>query len=114
MAVYEVNNLTIKKGTTFNETFTISNEDGTPLDINNSYSAVAKIRKYPSDPTSYSFDVIIDEITSSINISMNEETTAQLPTGRCYFDILISYGYVDTTTKAVVQGTIIVQETASL
>lgn len=114
MAVYENNSLTIKKGTTFSETFSVFNEDGTPLDINNSYSAVAKIRKYPSSPIVYSFDVVIDEITSSINISMDEETTAQLPTGRCFFDILMTYGYVDTTTKSIVQGTIIVQETASL
>jgi hypothetical protein len=37
MAVYEVNSLTIEKGTDFDAVFTIYNEDGSPLGINSSF-----------------------------------------------------------------------------
>jgi hypothetical protein len=45
---------------------------------------------------------------------MASTMTAQLPSGRCYFDIVLTYGFADTTTKKFVKGTIIVGETASL
>jgi hypothetical protein len=111
MAVYEINNLTIQKGTDFDETFNVFNEDGTPLNANGNFSAVSKIKKYPSSPTAYSFNTAIDILNSAINISMTESMTAELPTGRCYFDVLLIYG---STTKKIITGTIIVQETTSL
>jgi hypothetical protein len=50
---------------------------------------------------------------SSIKIEMPRETTALLPTGRNYFDILLKYEIDDRVTK-VVAGTIIVEETSAL
>ena len=40
MAVYEINSLTIQKGTDFDETFSIYNEDVSPLGINSSFVGV--------------------------------------------------------------------------
>jgi hypothetical protein len=114
MAVYEINSLKIEKGTDFDETFKIYNEDGSPLDINSSFTGVAKIRKHPTSPTSYPLDLLLDEDTNDVNVSMAATMTTNLPSGRCYFDIILTYGYADTTTKKFVKGTIIVEDTASL
>jgi hypothetical protein len=114
MAVYEINSLTIQKGASFDETFTIYNEDGSPLGINSSFVGVSKLRKYPNSEKEYPFDVYLDEINSSVSISMASTITSLLPSGRCYFDILLTYGYSDATTKKFITGTIIVEDTASL
>lgn len=114
MAVYEINNLTIQKGADFEETFIIYNEDGSPLGINTSFVGVSKLKKHASSALEYPFEVYLDDINSSVTISMASTMTSALPSGRCVFDILLTYGYADTTTKKFVQGTIIVEDTASL
>jgi hypothetical protein len=114
MAVYEINSLTIQKGTDFEETFNIFNEDGTPLGINTSFIGTAKLAKYPSSPTKYPFNVYLSEENSTITLSMASTMTSQLPSGRCHFDVLLSYGFAETTTKEFIKGTIIVQDTTSL
>lgn len=114
MAVYEINSLKIEKGTDFDETFKIYNDDGSPLDINSSFTGVAKIRKYPASPVSYPLDLFLDENTNEVNISMGATMTTAVPSGRCYFDIILTYGFADTTTKKFVKGTIMVEDTASL
>jgi hypothetical protein len=111
MAVTSIN-LTIEKGTDFEATFIISAEDGSSLNFN-SHSATAKIRKYPSSPISFNFNVSLNTAESSIKISMPRETTELLSTGRNYFDILIKYEIENRVTK-VVSGTIIVEETTTL
>ena len=115
MAVAEINHLIIEKGTDFDETFEIYNEDGSALDINASFSGSAKLRKYPSSPVSYPFNLILDEEGNKVNISMASTITSQLPfSGRCYFDVILTYGYSNPTTKKYVKGTIIVNDSASL
>jgi hypothetical protein len=111
MAVTSIN-LTIEKGTDFEAIFIISAEDGSPLNFN-SHTATAKIRKYPSSPISFDFDVSLNISESSIKITMPREKTALLPNGRNYFDILLN-NQVDNKVTKVVSGTIIVEETAAL
>ena len=105
-------NLTIEKGTDFEATFIISAEDGSSLNFTG-HSATAKIRKYPSSPISFEFNVSLNISESSIKITMPRETTALLTIGRNYFDILLKYEIDDRVTK-VVAGTIIVEETSAL
>lgn len=113
MAVYEINNLTIQKGTDFEETFILFNEDGTPLGINSSFSGVSKIAKHPNAVTKYPFNVILNEGESSVTISMASTMTSQLPSGRCHFDVILSYGFSEVQTREFIKGTIIVQDTTS-
>lgn len=113
MAVYEINNLTIQKGTNFEETFTIFNEDGTPLGINSSFVATSKIARHPSSATKYPFEVYLNESESSVTISMASTMTAQLPSGRCSFDVFLTYGFSEPITKEFIKGTIVVYDTIS-
>ena len=114
MAVYEINSLTIEKGAAFDETFIILNEDGSALGINSSFSGVAKIGKHPNSTTKYPLDVNFYPDTNEVNISMAATMTSLLPSGRCCFDLLLTYGYTETTTKKFIKGTIIVGDTTSL
>ena len=115
MAVYEINSLTIQKGTDFDASFTIFNDDNSPLGINSSFVGTAKLRKYPGAVKEYPFDVELDEQESSVIISMANTVTSTLPSGRCYFDVLLTYGFAEsTTTKKFITGSIIVQDTSSL
>ena len=115
MAVAEINHLSIDKGTDFDESFKIYNEDGSVLDVNSSFRGSAKIRKYPTSPIAYPFNLFLDDENNEVNISMASTMTAQLPfSGRCYFDIFLTYGYTNPTTKKYVKGTIIVNDSASL
>lgn len=114
MAVYEINSLTIDKGTDFDATFILLNDDGSPIGINSSFTGVSKLRKYPSSTNQFPFDVYLDDATSEVTISMASTMTSQLPSGRCYFDIVLTYGFTEQTTKKYVKGSIIVQDTASL
>lgn len=115
MAVYEINSFTIEKGTDFDETLKIYNQDGSDLGINDSFTGVAKLRKYPTSPVGYPFQVSLYADTNDVNISMGATMTSQLPiSGRCYFDLILTYGYIETITKKFIKGTIIVSDTASL
>jgi len=114
MSVYEVNNLKIQKGTDFDATFTILNNDGSPIGINSSFVGVSKLRKYPTSTSEYPFVVEFDTVNSAVIISMASTTTTTLPTGRCYFDVVISSGFASTITKKYITGTIIVEDTTSL
>jgi hypothetical protein len=113
MAVYEINNFTIEKGTDFNETFVVINEDGSVLDLNSSFTGTAKICKsYTSQK--YPLIVNIYQDTNEVNISMGSTMTSQLPSGRCYFDVILTYGFAERYSKKFVKGSIIVGDTASL
>lgn len=104
-------NITIEKGTYFENTFTISNSDGTPLNLSG-YSAIAKIKKYPSSPISQSFSVSITASTGKIQVSMADTTTANLSEGRNYYDIVITSG---TGIKSrVIEGTALVTPSVSV
>jgi hypothetical protein len=114
MAVYEINSLTIQKGTDFDASFNIFNEDGSPLGINSSFIGSSKLRKYPGAVKEYPFQVDLNEEESSVLISMASTITSTLPSGRCYFDVLLTSGYAEPTTKKYITGSIIVQDTSSL
>jgi hypothetical protein len=88
MAVPAVN-ITIQKGTDFQNVYTISNPDGSPLDLTG-YSGVAKIKKFPESTTSSSFTVGIVSTAGQVVLSMASTVTSQLGSGRHYYDILLT------------------------
>jgi len=111
MAAVSAVNLVIQKGTYFEETFTLTAEDGGRLNLTNT-SAASKLRKHPTAGIAYTFSTSLTVADSTVKISMTSNVTSTLPKGRCYYDILIiSPG---GTISKVVEGNVIVEETASL
>lgn len=111
MAAVSTVNLTIHKGTYFEETFFLTAEDGLGLNLNGA-SVIARIKKHPSTTQYYPFSTTLTIGDSSVKISMASTITAALQSGRNTYDILItsSAGII----SKVVEGNIIVQETVSV
>ena len=105
-------NLRIEKGTNFESTFTVTNSDGSVYSLSN-YTATSKIRKHPTSPTSKSFSTTITAATGEIKITMNSTDTAELSSGRNYFDVLITKTSDGSVTK-VIEGTALVIDTVSV
>ncbi len=109
-AVSEVN-LTIHKGTYFEETFSLSAEDGDVLNLTNS-TATAKMKRHSTAGIAYTFSTVVTVADSTVKIFMMPQVTATLPTGRCVYDLLVtsSSGIV----SKVVEGNVFVEETVSV
>jgi hypothetical protein len=111
MAVTSIN-LTIEKGTDFEEEFNLSEDDGSPLNLTG-YTAAAKIRKYPTSPKYTPFIItFIDRPAGRIKLSLNNSQTLQLSSGRNYYDLILIDG--NEKIKKVAEGNIIVNETATV
>jgi hypothetical protein len=111
MAAVSVVNIVIQKGTDFEETFSLLAEDGIGLNLTN-FTATAKLKKHPSSTTSYNFTTNTVIADSTIKISMTDDVTSTLPSGRCYYDLVItSSGGV---VSKVIQGTALVEESVSV
>jgi hypothetical protein len=111
MAAVSVVNLVIQKGTDFSETFSLSAEDGLNLNLTG-FTATAKLKKHPSSTTSYNFTTAITIADSTIQISMTDDVTATLPSGRCYYDLVITSS--GNVVSKVIQGTALVEESVSV
>ena len=121
MAVSEITNLSIEKGTNFDAKFKILKSDSSNYSFSSNYSGKAKIRKYPSSPNFQEFKVDIIGSTGEVIISMGKTVTELLTSGRNYFDVLITGPTqnpngigITYSTKKILEGTIIVSDTASL
>jgi len=111
MAAVSAVNLVIQKGTYFEETFTLSADDESGLNLTNQ-TATAKLRKHPTAGVAYTFSTTLTVADSSVKISMQPAVTATLPSGRCVYDLLLTSS-VGIISK-VLEGSVIVQETVSL
>jgi hypothetical protein len=111
MASVSAVNLTIHKGTYFEETFSLTAEDGLGLNLIGSI-ATAKLKKHPTAGIAYTFSTTTTVGDSTIKISMPSTVTSKLPSGRCYYDVIVtsSGGII----SKVVQGNVIVEETATV
>jgi hypothetical protein len=103
-------NLTIDKGTTFEESFFFTNDDGTPLIVTNEL-ITAKLKKHPSSKTSFPFTVNFVEEEDAIVISMASTITSSLPSGRCVYDIIFNNN--NGKIKKLVEGNVIVKDSVS-
>jgi len=102
--------LAIERGTDFESKFIIKNSDGSLFALEG-YTAIAKIRKHPTSQLYTSFVTAITTATSEIKIQMDARTTAQLISGRNFYDVVIN---LDTTYIKVYSGSVIVTDTISL
>ena len=111
MAAVSSVNLVIQKGTYFEETFSLTAEDGLGLNLTNA-TATSKLRKHPTAGIAYTFSTVTTVADSTVKILMASDKTAELPNGRCYYDVLItsSAGII----SKVLEGNVMVEETASL
>lgn len=111
MAVAAVN-IVIEQGIDYQDVFTVNNPDGSPLDLTG-YTGVAKIRKFPESATSTPFTVGIVSDAGQVVLSLANTVTANLKSGRYYYDIIIASSVTNKKTK-VVDGMVLVNATESM
>jgi hypothetical protein len=110
MAAVHAVNLTIHKGTYFEETFQLFSEDNANLSLSNKIAS-AKLKKHPTASTSYPFQATHSLGTNTVKISMASTITATLPDGRCCYDVILTTngGFI----SKVVEGNVMVESTIS-
>lgn len=111
MAVSSVN-LTIDKGTDFEATFNIFEQDSSLVTFP-FYTGSCKIRKYPSSPTYHEATVGINTTNGEVKVSMAKTTTSLLSPGRNYYDVILTSITTNYSFK-LVEGSIIVYESVSV
>jgi hypothetical protein len=111
MAVPSVN-IVVEQGTDYEEVFTITNPDGTPLDLSG-HNGVAKIRKFPESTSFVGFGVSFVPNAGQVVVSLANTVTANLKSGRYYYDVVITSTSTNKKTK-VVDGMVLVNATESI
>ena len=111
MAVAEVTNVVIEKGTHFEATFNLFDPDSSPSALAGLTTTYASIRKYPEDPNGQEFSKSITSGTGTIVLSLTADQTANLKAGRNYFDVVLT---VFGKKMKVIKGTAIVEESVSV
>lgn len=111
MAVAEITNLVIEKGTDFDATFNLFDPDQSSTVLSGLTTTYATIRKYPESTDGEEFSKTITAGTGTIKLSLTAAQTARLKAGRNYFDVVLTI--LGRKTK-VIKGTAIVEESTSV
>ena len=86
-----ISNIFINQHADFSTTVTISDSNGSALDLS-SYTALAQIRKTYESTSATSFTATFDSdrTTGKITLSLTDTQTAALESGRYVYDLLIT------------------------
>ena len=86
-----ISNIFIDQGADFETTVTISDSDGSAVDLT-SYTALAQIRKTYESTTATAFTSTFatDRTTGQITISLTDTQTSTLESGRYVYDLLVT------------------------
>lgn len=108
MASPYVVNLNINSGTSFTQSFTLSNESGSVLNLTN-YSIKSQLRKHQKSNTYVNFisTAISPPSSGVIKIQLSPESTNSLKSGRYLYDIVITNNNTGEKNR-VIEGSAIV------
>ncbi len=111
MAVAEITNIVIEKGTDFEATFSLFEPDQSTAVLAGLTTTYASIRKFPEATAYEEFSKTITAGTGTIKLTLSAEQTARLKAGRNYFDVILTIA--GKRTK-VIKGTAIVEESVAV
>lgn len=111
MAIYEVSNLTIEKGTYFEVTFNLFDSDNSETVLTGLTTTYASIRKHASSTSFEEFSKNITSGNGTIKLSLTADQTSRLIPGRNYFDVVLT---INGNKTKVIKGSAIVQESMSV
>lgn len=111
MAVAEINNVIIEKGTHFEGIFNLFDPDQSVTILSGLTTTYARIRKHPTAIAYEEFSKTITLGTGTIKLTLTAEQTANLTAGRNYFDVVLT---IDGKKTKVIKGTALVEESISV
>jgi hypothetical protein len=98
-------NLVIDQGTTFTTTLTVTDDDGTALDLTG-YTGSAQIRKHYTSSNSVSFNVAVSPGSGEVTLSLTANATSNITAGRYVYDCeLTNTGTVSRILEGIVTVT---------
>ena len=101
-----VTNLYVDQGSFFRTYITVSNTDGTPLDLSD-YTVASQMRKSFSTSTAYDFTTSISNpIAGRVQIQLTSEDSRQIPAGKYLYDLEVTAPSGEKTR--VVEGIVII------
>lgn len=111
MAVAEITNIVIEKGTDFEATFNLFDPDQSASVLSGLSTTYAKIRKYPESTEGEEFSKTITSGNGTIVLRLTAAQTSNLKAGRNYFDVILTIG---GKKVKVIKGTAVVEESVSV
>lgn len=111
MAVAEISNIVIEKGTDFEATFNLFNSDASASSLAGLTTTYARIRKFPESTNYEEFGKTITAGTGTIKLTLTATQTNNLSAGRNYFDVVLTMG---GKKIKVIKGTMLVSESMSV
>jgi hypothetical protein len=79
-------NLKIDQGTDFSTSITLTDDDGTALNLSG-YTGAGQIRKYYTSTTAVNFDVVVTANTGTVTLELSSNTSNSMNSGRYVYDI---------------------------
>jgi hypothetical protein len=87
-----ISNLVIDQGTTFSSIITLTNQDGTPMNLSG-YTVASQFRKSYQSSTATSFTAsIYDAATGKIRLQLSAVASSGVKAGRYLYDIELTSG----------------------
>jgi hypothetical protein len=111
MAIAEITNIIIEKGTDFEAIFNLFEPDQSAVVLTGLTTTYASIRKFPESTSYEEFSKTITAGTGTIKLTLSATQTARLSAGRNYFDVILT---IDGKKTKVIKGTAIVEESVSV
>jgi hypothetical protein len=110
MASPYVINLSISSGTSFTQTFTLTTDSGSALNLTN-YDIKSQLRKHPESSSYVNFitTAVYPASSGVLKIELEPNSTSSLKPGRYSYDIIITDNTSGDKTK-VIEGTALVSK----
>ena len=82
-------NIVIPQASDFSFTYISKNSDGSLKNLNG-FTGESKLKKHSTSPTSHSFTVGINTITSVVSLAMTSGVSVDIKSGRYLYDVRIT------------------------
>jgi len=105
-------NLTVNTSTSFSQTFSLTDDTGAPLNLDN-YTYQSQLRKHSSSNTYVSFATTASSPSEGeLKLTLDPSDTSDLKPGRYVYDIVLTK--IDDGSKLrVLEGSVIVSQTVT-
>ena len=102
-----VSNLVVDQGTTFSSIITLTNQDGTPMDLTD-YTVKSQFRKSYQSSSAVNFTAsIYDAAAGQVQLRLDPSDTTNIQAGRYLYDIELTAPSPDYTKIRALEGLVI-------
>jgi hypothetical protein len=102
-----ISNLVIDQGTTFSSIITLTNQDGTPMDLTD-FTVRSQFRKSYQSSSAVNFQAsIYDALAGQVQLKLDPSDTTDIQAGRYLYDIELTSPAPDSSKIRALEGLVI-------